>query len=395
MHATFADYGESGYLAGVGNTLKSIGSKAYSIGTDTNWGRAAIICMGVTSRTLECIGDGADAYVPLLALVTISPINLITAVKKAIQHFHTAFCAFSVKQFADGFYFSNRAFCSVGMTLNIVVKPLAGGVTITKIGHIAPISFTMVKVLPIVQIAISTLTGFVEAWTVVRTVKELRRFNHRVSQLDGSIAELEKLLIEMQNPSERNPTPSAADVRLWKLQTALYEDHFSLNSRRGEFQAELNQLLKSLEKSLYEYYDADSHQAAFALLEADLAFCEGLLEENPAAEILQASRDDLLLIKTTFMTQGHKLISSMRAEMHRKLIMTTISLMLSATSIASGLLFFLTPQYHNLAVGLSLGSVGVEFITILFEKLVSRERYDAFDRRFFQKPHAVQLANAA
>jgi hypothetical protein len=156
----------------------------------------------------------------------------------------------------------------------------------------------------------------------------------------------------MSDPAPKGPSHKFYTTKQ-ELDKGIYKDlHFTSTRRRQQIRDEINDFLENVREAVGDELYGDEEL------------------ENSAPQLLQ---------------DGRYLIDLLRAEMHRKMLLSAHSILGALIGLSSGTLFLVSPRYEIAAAALSTTSSLMEIATVFFEKFVSKEAFLSFERTIFHR----------
>ncbi len=352
--------------------------------------------LGVAIRGLQFAGNIGGEFLPYLGILS-SPFRLYHAARSANGRLKLLMCAASTGQVAEAIFWFARSVDTVGKGISSSVKPFAGGVQLAgaSVSHMG-LGVTFTLVLPIVLIACGAVGGVAKGWATLRTAQVLRQFNQETEKQDGTLKALGEVLDYLQGP-----VPDVLEGSKQSILAEKYfnENHFTNDSRREALQQRAAQLMQKNPVNIWSYVErlhalkrTEVYGLHLASASSQLQLIDELItvydkilagESTGITGEMRCKRAELVALKQELMQEGEEIIGTVRSEIHRKLLYHTVLLIIAVLTVTSGSLL-LVPHLHTAGYALSMSSGGLFVLYILFDKLVSQERFYKIDR-FLQR----------
>ncbi|MCH9626404.1 MAG: hypothetical protein S4CHLAM2_00260 [Chlamydiales bacterium] len=338
---------------------RAISEKCVDLLNDEQITCLVVSLLGVAIRGLQFAGTIGGECLPYVGILT-APFSLYHTARAGKGRFTLLMCALSTGQVAESIFWVARGVDSIGKGISSCIKPFAGGVQLAgaQVSHIG-MGVTFTLVLPIILIVCGAVGGIAKGWATIRTAQVLRQFNREAEKQDDSLKALGEILEYLQGP--------VPDVLEGSKQSALLEEklfnenHFTNDSRRKALQ---ERAAKLAEKS----YGVDELIDLYDRI---------LVHEN--LDTIHVNRHELVMLKQELMREGKEIVGTARSEIHRKLLYHALFLLVSLISITAGSLL-LVPHLHTAGYALTMTSGSLFALYILFDKLVSQERFYKMER---------------
>lgn len=373
--------------------IPNLPNRFFAIFKDEEAMRGVIETFNVAIRSFQLAGNILGEYVPYLNIAS-SPFYLYHAVLDSKDNLRFARTAARTRQVADFFFWFSRGINSIGTALSDLIKPFAGGAELaglTTKNLAVKLAFSWV--IPIILIVCGAIGGIAKTWAFIRTKRDLKLFNEKNAEQDGTIHKLKEMLTYLNGPHEGtdlekerfrenhftsqkrqesvlqqvanlHQKPGLRNVRLKIYRLAALPENVSIN------------LIQDSQRLLNKVQNEEN--TSLDLLDETLGIYERLLAEMDENHDLYGEisdkKEELRVLKEEILHKGKAIIGIVKSEIYRRLLYHSLFILMAVLTVTAGILI-LQGHYARAGYILSIVGSGINISYVIFEKSVSQESF--------------------
>lgn len=412
-----------------------IPNEVFEVTKDQQWMSVFSEVTGIASQVCEFTANSkAMEAVPFLSFA-VAPIYMTHAFANAFQRLKMVAVAIRAHSVAMIIFNLGQAIDAVGNAIGNITKSLSGGFTLVGVGTlVSGIFFTLI--LPIILIVTGTIGGIMQGWSFGKNAKALYDFNQQAKQSDSEVKALLSVLDYIHGPSQPEDIENKKAQALFKLEKSNFKNaHFTSRDRQKAIQKNtvdtllekhdlqlvgaVKALIKSkdldsvIQRQLQTIEEKKTLEPAIELLKRMESLLQAILttEENGINQVdeiveisdvveklftnpslaviwkqegveellteIKKNKGELQALKNGILQDGQKVVTLMRSEIHRAILMSVISLLIASLVFTSGILplVYHTKQVKLIASVMALSSSGLYIVSVIFNKKVSLEQF--------------------